>query len=245
MPNWISTANRYPLTDGIRRRPGLALVVLVCLSLGACQSTPEPPPPEPEPPGPVLSTQQLNSWLDAAQQAIDGGRLIYPRETSALQYYQQILALDPEEAQATRGLENIVEIHIERALRALSRGYLATARSMLARARLILPDHPSIAPTEAQIQLIAGAQRTELTLNRAQVNGTRVDLIRSLRELATMPPDQACRFKIWASTDTQGRTIYQALSEAANQQGSAAQRLRAEIMVRSPAGVERLCFENQ
>ena len=123
------------------------------------------------------------------------------------------------------------------AMRSLERGQFASARSMLARARIIIPDHPSIEPTDAQIRLLSQAQRKKLTLNQRELRNEDPHMQRELKNMAQIPADSSCRFTISAGSDAQGRWIYQRLSEAAPQG-----RIRAQIQVRLPAAVERLCF---
>ena len=58
-----------------------------------------------------------------------------------------------------------------------------------------------------------------------------------LQALGELPDGYDCRFTIAAKNDAQGRWIYQTLAS-----GSAGGRLRAQIEIRLPAGVERVCF---
>ena len=211
------------------------------LLLAACQTpAPEPepePPPEPEPVAPAIDTARLYELLDQADAAIARDHLAYPEEDSALAIYRQILQLDDDQQDARRGLERIVERYVEMAMSALQRGQYARARSMLARARIILPNHPSIEPTDAQIRLLSEATRKKLTLNQDQLNARTPGLQQELQALATFPSEQNCRFYIAARNDAQGRWIYQTMSSAVTDG-----RLRAQIDIRSPSQVERVCF---
>ena len=119
----------------------------------------------------------------------------------------------------------------------MERGRYATARSMVARAKLILPGHPSIKPTEAQIRLLSQARRSELKLSQAEITSDSARISSQLTAFAATPADASCRYIISAKNDAQGRWIYQQLAEAAE-----GYRLRAQIRIRLPAGVEKLCF---
>ena len=66
--------------------------------------------------------------------------LTFPKRGSAYEIYTDILAKNPGSEAATRGLESIVEQYIQLSLSALDRRQFASARSMLARARLVLPE---------------------------------------------------------------------------------------------------------
>ncbi len=221
-------------------------LLLLCSGLWGCQATPPPAEPEQQPaPTPGYNEQQLRERLDSADAAIARGHLTFPKETSALAILQDILAQNPGQKDALHGLEHIVELHIDKAMAALQRRQMASARSMLARARLILPDHPSIEPTAAQIRLIAEAKRTTVNLSPATVSADD-SLEEALHGVARLPVDQSCRFNIWAPSDGQARRIYRALSNQATLlAGVPIERLRAQISIRSPAAVERMCFEIQ
>ncbi len=216
---------------------GLILVLLV----SACATRPQETAPAPSPDSAdteivAIPRDELYTLLDQADQAIERDHLTYPEEGSAYGIYQSILDRDPTQSDAQRGLEHVVEKYVELAMSALDRGQYATARSMLARARIILPDHPSIEPTERQIRLLSQAQRTQVKLSQKIIDGPPQSLETALGDIASTPAGTRCRYTIWARNDRQGRHIYQVLS------ASISGRLPAQIEVRSPAGVERLCF---
>lgn len=212
----------------------------------ACAAQPEPQPQPAEAQPVPMSEREINTYLDAALVAIQADQLTFPDQGSALSLYNKILARNPGQKEALRGLEHIVELHIERALAALERRQLATARSMVARARLVLPDHPSIEPTSEQIRLISEANRLVVNLPTTTVQAQEQILADALNPVADLPPQQSCRFNIWASSDREARKIYRALSDRATTlAGFPMERLRAQISIRSTAAVERLCFENR
>ena len=235
----------YPLFGWqTRRRLTLFLTTsLVLAGLAGCRTvadesdSPVLEEPVTEAPAKTIDLAVLHNLLDTAEAAIDAGQLTYPADGSALAIYQQILAIEPGQQDAERGLEHLVELYIDLAMTALQRGRSATARSMLSRARLIRPNHPSIEPTAAQIRLLDKADRKTLQLTQADLQGRTKQMQDNLAALAILPAGQACRYTIWAKNDAQGRWIYQRLAAA-----SASGRIRAQINLRLPAGVERLCF---
>ena len=225
-----------------------------CAGKPATQPQPSTPTTAAPPSPPTISRSQLYALLDRADAAIAREHLTFPTEGSAYAIYQQILARQKDQEDALRGLEHIVEKYIELALGALSRQQFAAARSMLARAHLILPNHPSIEPTEQQIRLLQQAQRLSVTLD-APILKDKSKLAKKLLAVADVSQvsELDCRFKIWAASDAQGRRIYKILTEqsASNnpklgEQGSEedqiAPRLRAQMGIRYPAAVERTCF---
>ena len=217
-------------------------MLLLCLAIvlhAGCQTLPEPTPdpvadlPPPQPPR--IDAALLADLLYRAELALAREHIAYPADGSALALYQEILSIEAGQEDAERGLEQIVEKYINMAMEALSREQYASARSMLARARLILPDHPSIKPTEAQIRLLSEA--TKETLRLAQTSIEDPQTVAALTALGNVPDGFNCRFTIAAKNDAQGRWIYKTLSR-----GAISERLRAQIKIRLPAGVERLCF---
>ena len=218
------------------------LLGIVCAAGCQAPSVPAPPAepvaqPAPPPPPPVIERQLLFKLLDSADAAIADDRLTFPAGHNALDFYHDILAIQPDQEDALRGLEQLVEIYVKLAQDALDYNRFATARSMLARADLIVPNHPSIEPTQAQIRLLEEAQRTALPLEQHVLNNPTRALKDQLTALGAHPEQTPCRFIIYARSDAQGRWIYQQLAAA-----DVAGRIRAEIKIRTPAKVERLCF---
>ena len=213
---------------------------LCVATLSGCvtPSIPEVPvAPEPLESTPPISPADLNLWLIQAEEAIKRDHLTYPEQDSAYSFYQKILALDPLQEDAQWGLEHIVEHYVALSVRALERRQFASAKSMLARARIILPNHPSIEPSAEQIRLILSADRQIMKLSQPDLAAESEALTTALADFAT-DGDRECRFTISAKNDGQGRWIYQMLSK-----GLDGTRLRAQLSVRLPASIERLCFD--
>ena len=214
-------------------------MVLIWILVGC--TAPRPQPPDPVEPAAVervtLPPAQRAAWLQAAEDAMARDHLTFPEAGSAASLYRKILELEPGDQDAVRGLERIVETYVYLSEQALSRRQFATARSMLARARLILPDHPSIEPSAARIRLIQEADRKTLPLQQSELTAEAAAVAASLRRFAEAGKARDCRYTIKAKNDGQGRWIYKRLS-----QGHGERRLRAQIHIQLPASVERLCF---
>ncbi|MDE1962058.1 MAG: formylglycine-generating enzyme family protein, partial [Xanthomonadaceae bacterium] len=76
----------------------------------------KPPPPAAPP------TKAIAALLKKAARALDEGRLIAPKDASAVAYYQQVLAADKDNAAARAGLEKIHKSLLQQAGDALDRG---------------------------------------------------------------------------------------------------------------------------
>ena len=132
--------------------------LLACLLVCGCQAPPEPPPPEPEPlppPEPVVDVAanqaRIETLLLDARFAFEDGKVTWPPGDNALEAYTAVLAIDPDNEDGQRGFERILEYYVGEAETAAHRAEFARARSMLDRARLIDPNHPSIKPMANQV----------------------------------------------------------------------------------------------
>ncbi len=215
------------------------LIVLACLVAGApgCQTPSPTPAPAPvlPPPEPV-APERLYPLFDAAEAALAEDRLTAaPGQQSAHGYFLEVLALDPGNDEALRGVERIVERFVELALTAADDWQLATARSMLARARLIDADHPSIAPTQTQIDLLSNANREEQFFDYKNMHS--VESQQLLARMGKTAKTFDCHARIRAQNDVQGRWMYQQMNAAAGDD-----RVRATMEVGLPARVALVCF---
>lgn len=216
------------------------LMAVVAGLLSACVAT-NTPAPSTEP----LTPQQQDILLDleyAAVEALRRGHFSLPVANSAENLYQQMLAIDPSNETAKRGIEQILEQHIAEALDALASQHVAAANTALAQARRLDPSHPSIAPTETQLQLLANAEFVRIELPEGDVRQRSDQTYRRLRDLLSqVDANQNCRFTIAVASDAQGRYVYQLLKQGMNEFLTQS-RLRAAIVISSPNRVEGTCY---
>ena len=228
-----------------KARATLVLCLLVTSTLPAitgCQARPESSTPEPtiaaSDPDPV-DAEEIFALLDAAEAAMQREQITYPAQGSALGHYDTVLALDPHNPYAERGLERIVEYYLEKAELAAQRNHPARARSMLERARMVDADHPAVHRTEIQINLLANAERKRLTLDKAQLARRSADLGQPLKTFGTQARVSNCRAIIRVQNDAEGRWVYQQMNSAPGED-----RIRAQIQIGSPPLVELVCFHD-
>lgn len=246
--------------DNVRRATGrVRILASLLLAAGGCahltgpettvSSTPAEPPavaaPAADAAEPADDSQALNSaegrrveaLLDRAARAIQRDHLTYPAEDSALDLYDQVSLLDPGNEEARRGMERIVERYVELALGAAGRGRFTQGRAMLDRARLVDPEHPGIAPAQAQIDLLTRADRHVISLDGERVRNRDTELQSTLRQAGVASRGDGCRARITARNDSEGRWIYQQMTAA-----SGGARIQAELDIGSAPRVEVLCF---
>jgi len=217
------------------------------LVLGSCQTRPQAAAPTPLPAAnstpqqaqPAVDPAEIQALLDGAEAAMQRGQLTYPAQDSALVLFDRVLVMEPDNAEAQRGLERIAEHYLERAETAVQRNQLADARAMLEWARMVDANHPDLAITEARISLLANARRKRLPLDTTALRERSAELRQPLQVLGVQARDASCRATIRVRSDAEGRWVYQQMSLAP---GDA--RIRAEIQIGSPPLVELVCFQD-
>lgn len=84
--------------------------------------------------------ERIDRLLALADADMSASRLTTPAGDNALERYQTILELEPDNADAHRGLEGIVERYVGLADRAMEKDRFGTARELLERADSVMPD---------------------------------------------------------------------------------------------------------
>jgi len=107
---------------------------------------------------PAIDAQAvIASSLTAGQQALRDGHALEPRGRSALDYYNTVLALDPSNATARQGIDQIADRFAAQAAAAIARGQIAAALVAMDSVRRVRPDHRQLA--ELQLQLAAAQEK--------------------------------------------------------------------------------------
>lgn len=190
---------------------------------------------------------QLRALLNAGQDALgagrpgttaeDGGSAVH-FEAGASEFFYQALAIQPENPAAQRGLEQILEQYLARAIDAADAGDFSSSYSLLNQARSIDPGHPSIEPGQAYITLLDDAEIRSLVVTGLSPSA----LSRSIDSLVLEVKSSAatCRFRIVAPSEFQTRSLYKALREGfvRNKLGT---RIRASTTISKPKRLERIC----
>jgi hypothetical protein len=208
----------------------LLLLVVVLLSLTACKSdsgvivyhgNPVAEEPEAEPEQVVLMDEEqlqkqriLADMLYDAKSAFAGGRLMLPAGRNAYELYQQVLRLDPENAVALEGVQEIALRYITMADAAIKGASFDNAEQYIARASRLGPDLPELADVKAQL---AAARKNRVNiheLNPAALSAKNLQLIRELGDVARQIQASGGTFLIRARTDDEGRWIYKTMREA-------------------------------
>jgi hypothetical protein len=96
------------------------------------------------PPAPPGAPARIDELLRAAHTALTGYRLTTPDTDSAYYYYQQVLAVDPHNRQATAGFSRIADRYLALASKAFEKGQETKARQYVTLGLRIKDDHPEL-----------------------------------------------------------------------------------------------------
>jgi TonB family protein len=93
----------------------------------------------------------IDAELDLAKRAYNAGDFVAPDNANALYFYRRVLNRDPAQADALKGVDNIVEKLVEQTERQLTEDKLDAAAQSAALLRELRPDHKRLAFLEGQI----------------------------------------------------------------------------------------------
>ena len=91
-----------------------------------------------------VSQQQLNTWLQQAQGHLDANRLSSPKGNNALELYQRVLSINPDNQNAQDGLIRIADNYFELASNAIDEGKISKARTYVKRGLEVVKNHEDL-----------------------------------------------------------------------------------------------------
>ena len=91
-----------------------------------------------------VSQQQLNAWLKQAQGHLDAYRLTSPKGNNALELYQRVLSINPDNQDAQNGVNRIADQYMELAVKAMNEGRVSKARTYVKRGLEVVKDHEDL-----------------------------------------------------------------------------------------------------
>jgi len=201
-----------------------ALILLA--GIAACKTTPvvttypAKPVPAPEPQPVMINDDEfrrvriLADMLYDAKNAFDDNRLMLPAGSNAYETYQQVLQLDPGNAVAMEGIEEIVMRYISLAESAISQGEYDEADGLLGRATRLNPELPELAAVRARLAQ-ARQNRVQIhELDPAELKSQSLEMMTELAEIAQQLQASEATFLIRARTDEEGRWIYKTMRDA-------------------------------
>jgi len=156
--------------------------------------------------------------------ALNANRLLTPPEISAYRYFSQVLAVDPSNAVAKQGIQDIAAKYLQLAEQAGRQGQFDSAKTFLSRAEQVDSFHAGLAPAKAMLEAEINSTDLVMGISAAELSRQSPALVGQLEEIAIKARDSGAFVLITAPNDTQGRWIYAQMQAAV--QGY---RLRANI----------------
>lgn len=220
-----------------------AALLLSVLVLGGCQPTKQRvvviPVPEPvvqlvadlvEDTARIRFEQELRyqrmigDMLYEGIKALNANRLLTPPDISAHSYFMRVLAIEPDNAVAKQGIQDIVGKYLQLAEQAGRQGQFDNAKSYLRRGEQVDRTHAGIA--QAWVALEAEMNSTDVvhTLNGRELANQSAELMVQLAKIAIEARDTSAFVLITAPNDAQARWIYAQMQAAME-----GQRLRGNI----------------
>lgn len=97
------------------------------------------------------SNEQLEALLQNAESALEEADYFEPRDQSAYHYFAQVLALQPNNTAAQRGISRTIDGLDTRLFHLIEAGHYEAVRSMMQNARSVLPDNQQLAALELRV----------------------------------------------------------------------------------------------
>ncbi len=183
------------------------------------QSTPEPvvlneQPQAPSTPDYILRARILADMLYEASLAFEDGRLLFPAGDNAYDRYLEVLSVEPDNAVALQGVEDIVGRYVSMANRAIEVGQFADAEEYLLRAASIRPEAPAIAESRAFLETERAFKRDYFALDPEALSEQSLEIMSQLGSIGEYVKNQDATFLITGRNDAEARWIYQIMREA-------------------------------
>ena len=90
------------------------------------------------------SHQKIDTWLQQAEGHLASYRLTSPKGNNALELYQRVLRMDPDNSDAQNGVHRIADQYLDLAMEALDEGKFAKARTYVKRGLEVVKDHEDL-----------------------------------------------------------------------------------------------------
>lgn len=106
---------------------------------------------QPNSPEKSIDDESIRKYLIAAEKGMKAERLTTPLKNNANKYYQKVLAIDPDNAEARAGLQKIVDRYIQFISKARAESRLNDANLYLQRAESVLPNDSKLKNIRAEL----------------------------------------------------------------------------------------------
>ncbi len=146
--------------------------------------------------------------------ALNANRLLTPPESSAHAYFSRVLAIEPDNAAALKGIQDIVGKYLQLAQQASTQGLYDNAKSYLRRAEEVDRSHGGIAPAWAALEAAMTTSDVIHSLNARDLANRAESLTAQLASIAVQARESGAFFLITAPNDALARWIYAQMQSA-------------------------------
>jgi hypothetical protein len=102
-----------------------------------------------------VSQQQIHSWLQKADEHLASNRLTSPKGDNALELYQKILNIIPDNRDAQNGLKRIADKYLELAEDALDANRISAAQSYVKRGLEVVHNHEDLLALKKDLDIMS------------------------------------------------------------------------------------------
>jgi protein TonB len=166
--------------------------------------------------GTLAPVASLDEVLEKARFAMDERRYIEPAKNNALEYFRQVLVLDPGNAEATEGLTRLGGLLIARARTALDERRFDNALAELEAARSIDPNDQRLVEVDARLDSMRA--QTALAQIQATLSAQNFDraatLLEAAQKDALLPPAQIAQLSKELESKRRSVTISRLVASA-------------------------------
>ncbi len=170
--------------------------------------------------------------LYEALQALSDDRLLTPLDNNAHSRFKRVLAMDPQNALALEGLQDIVQRYLQLADQSMRRGLFDEAENMIGRARFVDSSHPGIAIAEQALREEQNSNDLFFELDYPIFAARSESAERQLADIARQTREHEAFFLISAPNDDLARWMVSVMREAV-----AGYRLRGNIELSTRLGI--------
>ena len=176
--------------------------------------------------------EMIPDILYAALQALSDDRLLTPIDDNAHGRFKRVLAMDPDNALALEGLQDIVVRYLQLAEESMRRGLFDEAETLLDRSRSVDSSHPGIEITAETLRLELNSNDLFFKLDYPNYSAHSESAQNELADIARQAREHEAFFLITAPNDELARWMVSVMREAV-----IGYRLRGNIELSSRLGV--------
>lgn len=146
--------------------------------------------------------------------ALNANRLLTPPDISAHAYFSRVLAIEPENEVARKGIQDIVDKYLQLAQQSGRQGQFDSAKGFLRRAEQVDTKHIGIAPAWAALEAEMSSTDLVMGIDARDLARQSTELVSMLADIAVKARESGAFVLITAPNDTQGRWIYAQMQAA-------------------------------